>query len=88
MCGLRLGGTGWRIYIAGAEPPDMEVLVPVDGSDPAAAAVEYALEQFGDEEPTALYVIDPVDGATAWGPGPPTTGSHRPRSAPRGSSRR
>ena len=43
--------------------------MPVDGSDPAAAAVEYALEQFGDEELTALYVIDPVDGATAWGPG-------------------
>ena len=47
----------------------MRVLVPVDGSDPADAAIEYALEQFGAEEITALYVIDPVDGATTWGPG-------------------
>ena len=47
----------------------MKVLVPVDGSDPADAALEYAIEQFGDEEITALYVIDPVDGATTWGPG-------------------
>jgi len=47
----------------------MRVLVPVDGSDPADAALGHALEQFGDEEITALYVIDPVDGATTWGPG-------------------
>ena len=34
----------------------MRVLVPVDGSDPADAAIEYALEQFGAEEITALYL--------------------------------
>ena len=61
--------TGDRIYRSDVERPDVEVLVPVDGSNPAEAAVEYALEQFGDEEITALYVIDPVDGATTWGPG-------------------
>lgn len=47
----------------------MRVLVPVDGSDPAAAALDYALEQFEDAEIVALFVMDPVDGATAWGPG-------------------
>ena len=52
-----------------AQRRHMRVLVPVDGSDPADAAIEYALEQFGAEEITALYVIDPVDGATTWGPG-------------------
>ncbi len=46
----------------------MDVLVPVDGSEPAAEALDYALEQFGDEALTALYVIDPADGATSWGP--------------------
>lgn len=47
----------------------MRVLVPVDGSDPADSAFAYALEQFGDADIVALYVKDPVDGATAWGPG-------------------
>lgn len=47
----------------------MHVLVPVDGSEPSDAALEYALEQFGDDEITVLYVMDPVDGSTAWGPG-------------------
>ncbi|WP_254839321.1 universal stress protein [Natronomonas marina] len=47
----------------------MKILVPIDGSGPADVALEYALEQFGDEAITALYVIDPVDGATTWGPG-------------------
>lgn len=45
----------------------MHVLVPIDGSDPADAALEYAFERFGDADVTALYVMDPVDGA--WGPG-------------------
>jgi len=56
------------MYPAAQRRP-MRVLVPVDGSDPADAALEYTLEQFGDEEITALYVVDPVDGATTWGPG-------------------
>lgn len=47
----------------------MRVLVPVDGSGPSAAALEYTLEQFGDDDVTVLYVMDPVDGATSWGPG-------------------
>lgn len=47
----------------------MNVLVPIDGSEPADAALEYALDQFGDDRLVALYVMDPVDGATAWGPG-------------------
>ena len=44
------------------------VLVPVDGSDPADAALEYALEGFEDDGIIALYVKDPVDGASALGP--------------------
>jgi nucleotide-binding universal stress UspA family protein len=47
----------------------MRVLVPVDGSDPSDEALEHALEHFGDHEIIALHVLDPVDGATAWGPG-------------------
>jgi nucleotide-binding universal stress UspA family protein len=47
----------------------MRVLVPVDGSDPSDEALEHGLEQFGDDELVALHVMDPVDGATAWGPG-------------------
>lgn len=47
----------------------MRVLVPVDGSDPSDDALQYALEQFPDDEIVALYVMDPVDGATVWGPG-------------------
>ncbi len=47
----------------------MRVLVPVDGSDPADDAFAYALELFDDAEFVALYVMDPVDGEAAWGPG-------------------
>ena len=47
----------------------MRVLVPVDGSAPATDALQYALEQFDDADIVALYVMDPVDGSTAWGPG-------------------
>lgn len=47
----------------------MRILVPVDGSTPADDALAYALEQFAADEIVALYVMDPVDGATAWGPG-------------------
>lgn len=46
----------------------MRVLVPVDGSPPSDEALQYAIEQFSDDEFVALYVMDPVDGATAWGP--------------------
>ena len=47
----------------------MRILVPLDGSSPADGALAYALEQFTDADIVALYVMDPVDGATAWGPG-------------------
>lgn len=47
----------------------MRVLVPVDGSQPSNDALVYAFEQFDDAEIVALHVMDPVDGATAWGPG-------------------
>ncbi|CAI48420.1 UspA domain protein [Natronomonas pharaonis DSM 2160] len=47
----------------------MHVLVPVDGSGPSDDALAYALDQFGSAEITAVYVMDPVDGATTWGPG-------------------
>ncbi len=36
------------------------VLVPVDGSRPSRAALEYASEQFPDAELTLLYVVDPM----------------------------
>ena len=45
----------------------MHVLVPVDGSRPSEEALRYAFEQFADDELTALYVKDPIDGSTAWG---------------------
>lgn len=35
-----------------------KLLVPFDGSPPAAAALEHALTRFADAEITALYVID------------------------------
>lgn len=35
------------------------VLVPVDGSEQARAALEYALEEFAEEQVTILHVIDP-----------------------------
>lgn len=47
----------------------MHVLVPIDGSEPADAALDHAIEQFGADRITALSVMDAVDGATAWGPG-------------------
>lgn len=36
----------------------MNVLVPMDGSDPSRAALEHALETFPDAEVTVLHVID------------------------------
>lgn len=37
------------------------VLVPIDGSPQADAALEYALEEFEDTEITVLNVIDPIE---------------------------
>jgi nucleotide-binding universal stress UspA family protein len=37
------------------------LLVPIDGSDPADAALEFALEEYPDADITVLSVIDPTD---------------------------
>src|SRR6056297_2076044 len=37
------------------------LLVPIDGSDPADAALEFALEEYPDADITLLSVIDPTD---------------------------
>ncbi|THE63952.1 universal stress protein [Salinadaptatus halalkaliphilus] len=39
----------------------MHVLVPIDDSDPADAALEYAVTEFPDADITALHVIDPYE---------------------------
>lgn len=39
---------------------DRHVLVPVDGSRPARAALEHALAQWPDARLTLLYVVDPM----------------------------
>ncbi|RQG96428.1 universal stress protein [Natrarchaeobius chitinivorans] len=36
------------------------VLVPIDGSDPARAALEFACEEVPDAQLTLLYVVDPM----------------------------
>ncbi|MFC7176262.1 universal stress protein [Halosegnis marinus] len=41
------------------------LLVPVDGSEEAEAALEYALERFPGEELTVVAVVDPADAAVA-----------------------
>ena len=43
----------------------MNVLVPVDDSEPAREALEFALAQFPDASITVLHVLDPA--ATAYG---------------------
>ena len=42
------------------EPMD-HVLVPIDDSDPARAALEYACENYPDAQLTVLYVAEPTD---------------------------
>ena len=37
------------------------LLVPVDGSDPADAALNFTLEEYPDADITALSVVDPTD---------------------------
>jgi nucleotide-binding universal stress UspA family protein len=37
------------------------LLVPVDGSDPADAALDFAFEEYPDAEITILSVVDPTD---------------------------
>lgn len=38
----------------------MKILVPLDGSEPAESALEYATENYPDEEIHALHIINPV----------------------------
>lgn len=38
-----------------------KILVPIDGSPQSDDALDYALEEFADEEITVLHVIDPID---------------------------
>ncbi|APX00083.1 universal stress protein UspA [Halobiforma lacisalsi AJ5] len=45
----------------------MHVLVPIDDSDPAEQALEYALAEYPDADITALHVIDPYETSVdAW----------------------
>jgi len=39
----------------------MHILIAYDGSDPAREALSVALEQFGPDQLTALYVFDPAE---------------------------
>ncbi len=39
----------------------MHLLVPIDDSDPADAAIEYAVTEHPDETVTVLHVIDPYE---------------------------
>ncbi|MHC3436691.1 universal stress protein [Natrialbaceae archaeon A-gly3] len=46
------------------------VLVPVDGSSPAGAALEYACDHHADARLTLLYVIDPMTDYSRYRAGP------------------
>ena len=41
------------------------ILVPIDGSEQAWAALDYALGEHGDDEIRLLYVINPMEGVYA-----------------------
>jgi len=43
------------------------ILVPYDGSDPATAALRFALERFPDEDIVVLYVVEPFAAHTEAG---------------------
>ncbi|KDE58580.1 universal stress protein UspA [Halostagnicola sp. A56] len=51
------------------------LLVPMDDSDPARAALEYALEYFPDAEITALHAIDDLEAGYADQPSAAQAGS-------------
>jgi len=57
------------------------LLVPVDGSDPADAALEFALEEYPDADITALSVIDPTDVGYGSAEAAPSTFEHLQQSA-------
>jgi nucleotide-binding universal stress UspA family protein len=57
------------------------LLVPVDGSDPADAALEFALEEYPDADITVLSVIDPTDVGYGSIEAAPSTFEHLQKSA-------
>jgi nucleotide-binding universal stress UspA family protein len=57
------------------------LLVPVDGSDPADAALEFALGEYPDADITALSVTDPTDVGYGSVEAAPSTFEHLQRSA-------
>jgi len=57
------------------------LLVPVDGSDPADAALDFALEEYPDADITALSVIDPTDVGYGSVEAAPSTFEHLQRTA-------
>ena len=50
----------WVFVEAGGSARMENVLVPVDGSDPARRALEHAIDHFPDATLTLLYVMDPL----------------------------
>ncbi|GAB3318293.1 universal stress protein [Haloplanus rallus] len=57
------------------------LLVPVDGSDPADTALEFALEEYPDADITALSVTDPTDVGYGSVEAAPSTFEHLQRTA-------
>jgi nucleotide-binding universal stress UspA family protein len=57
------------------------LLVPIDGSDPADAALEFALEEYPDADITVLSVIDPTDVGYGSIEAAPSTFEHLQKSA-------
>jgi nucleotide-binding universal stress UspA family protein len=57
------------------------LLVPVDGSDPADAALEFALEEYPEADITVLSVIDPTDVGYGSIEAAPSTFEHLQKSA-------
>ena len=57
------------------------LLVPIDGSDPADAALEFALEEYPEADITALSVIDPTDVGYGSIEAAPSTFEHLQKSA-------
>ncbi len=56
----------------GTEGADRQrVLVPIDGSPQATAALEYAVQEYPDRTLVLLHIIDPLDAGYHTGPGPP-----------------
>ncbi|AGB39632.1 universal stress protein [Natronococcus occultus] len=55
-----------------------QLLVPVDDSEPARAALEYALERFPDDEITVVHAIDDLEAGYAGEPSAAATEERQP----------